>query len=124
MRRQTEVLRNLDDALKLGPLTVRSWGVVMLSFSALAALEQLTGLLSLLPPFRLGMLWEVFGAAATGLALVYVERHEDEHYVPSLIRFHASRPGRFVYGAAVSERFRGHPLEHVLRGRPRSGGSA
>ena len=119
MRRQTEVLRNLDDALKLGPLTVRSWGVVMLSFSALAALEQLTGLLSLLPPFRLGMLWEVFGAAVIGLALVYVERHEDEHFVPSLIRFHASRPGRFVYGAAVSERFRGHPLEHVLRGRPR-----
>ncbi len=122
MRRRTEVLRNLDDPLKLGPLTVRSWGVVLLCFSALAALEQLTGLLSLLPPFRLGMLWEVLGAAATGLVLIYVERHEDEHFVPSLIRFYASRPGRFVYGAATNERFAGHPLEWLLaagRGRGR-----
>ena len=69
VRRQTEVLRNLDDPLKLGPLTVRSWGVVLVAFSALAAVDQLTGLLSLLPPFRLGMLWEVLGAAATALTL-------------------------------------------------------
>jgi hypothetical protein len=121
VRRQTEVLRNLDDPLKLGPLTMRSWGMVLLSFSALAAFEQLTGLLSVLPPFRLGMLWEALGAAATGVGLVYVERHEDEHFVPSLIRHLASRPGRFVYGAATNECFAGHPLERLLAA-GRSGG--
>jgi hypothetical protein len=124
VKRQTEVLRNLDDPLKLGPLTVRSWGVVLVSFSVLAAVDQVTGLLSLLPPFRLGMLWEVLGAAATALTLAYMERHEDEHFVPSLIRFYLSRPGRFVYGAAANERFAGHPLEPVLRSRAGGGGGA
>jgi hypothetical protein len=123
VRRQTGVLRNLDDPLKLGPLTVRSWGVVMVAFSALAAVD-LTGLLSLLPPFRLGMVWEVLGAAATALSLAYMERHEDEHFVPSLIRFYLSRPGRFVYSAAAIERLAGHPLEMVLRSRAGGGGRA
>jgi hypothetical protein len=124
VRRQTEVLRNLDDPLKLGPLSVRSWGVVLLSFSVLAALEQLTGLLSLLPPLRLGMLWEVIGAVTTGLSLVVVERHEDEHFVPSLLRFYASRPERFVYGAAANEHFSGHPLERLVRSRAGRGAGA
>ncbi len=124
VKRQTEVLRNLDDPLKLGPLTVRSWGVVLVAFSALAAVDQLTGLLSLLPPFRLGMLWEVLGAAATALTLGYMERHEDEHFVPSLIRFYLSRPGRFVYGAAANERLVEHPLERVLRSRAGGAGRA
>jgi hypothetical protein len=121
VRRQTGVLRNLDDPLKLGPLTVRSWGVVLVAFSVLAAVDQLTGLLSLLPPFRLGMVWEVLGAAATALTLAYMERHEDEHFVPSLIRFYLSRPERFVYSAAANERLAGHPLQMVLRARASGG---
>jgi hypothetical protein len=121
VRRQTGVLRNLDDPLKLGPLTVRSWGVVLVAFSVLAAVDQLTGLLSLLPPFRLGMVWEVLGAAATALSLAYMERHEDEHFVPSLIRFYLSRPERFVYSAAANERLAGHPLQMVLRARASGG---
>ncbi|HWW92803.1 MAG TPA: hypothetical protein VN375_05520 [Vicinamibacteria bacterium] len=121
MRRQTGVLRNLDDPLKLGPLTVRSWGVVLVAFSVLAAVDQFTGLLSLLPPFRLGMVWEVLGAAATALTLAYMERHEDEHFVPSLIRFYLSRPERFVYSAAANERLAGHPLQMVLRARASGG---
>jgi hypothetical protein len=121
VRRQTGVLRNLDDPLKLGPLTVRSWGVVLVAFSVLAAVDQFTGLLSLLPPFRLGMVWEVLGAAATALTLAYMERHEDEHFVPSLIRFYLSRPERFVYSAAANERLAGHPLQMVLRARASGG---
>jgi hypothetical protein len=124
LRRQTEVLRNLDDPLKLGPLTVRSWGVVLVAFSVLAAVDQLTGLLSLLPPFRLGIVLEVLGAAVAALTLAYMERQEDEHFVPSLIRFYLSRPGRFVYSAAANERLAKHPLEVVLRSRAAGGGRA
>lgn|SRR5262245_7837414 len=100
-RRQTEVLRNLDDSLRiLNVLTLRSCGLVVVFYSLCYAFELALGLFTLL-----------FGAAGfvvplvlsgfVATALSWVEKHDDEHYVPSALRYLLDRPWRCVYGAAA-----------------------
>ena len=117
-RRQTDVLRNLDDTLKiLNFLTMRSAGLVLMFYSLCYASELFLSLFSLL-----------FGAASvlaqfalTGLAalaLSWVEKHEDEHYVPSALRYYAARPWRVLYaGGHAAASGADERLWEVLRGR-------
>ena len=117
-RRQTDVLRNLDDPLKvLGILTFRSCGLVFIVFAGSVGLDLVTGILSVLPPKDLGLVWalSLTVAAATGLA--YAERHEDQHLVPSAIAYYVSRPWRVIYGGAGLESGRRVWVEEVTRAR-------
>ena len=117
-RRQSECLRNLDDSLKvLSLLTIKSCGLVLLFYAFTVLLELVFGLWTLV----LGS-WSFVGQIAAALivatGLAYAERHDDEHLVPSAIRYFVSRPGRVLYGGARNDDYRGHPIEAVLRGGP------
>ena len=115
MRRQTEVLRNLDDSLRiLNFLTLRSCGLVVVFYSLCFTLELACGLFSLF--FGVGgFVVQLALAAAVAVGLSWVEKHDDEHYVPSALRFLLERPWRFVYGASVlAPAARGH-VDAVLR---------
>src|SRR5262245_12066781 len=113
-RRQTPVLRNLDDPLRvLGLLSLRSCGLVLLVFAAIHGVEAVTGLVSLLTG-GWAFLAELLAAAAVGFVLSVAERTDDEHLVPSALRFYLSRPGAVLYsgGQAAPE----HGLERVFDG--------
>jgi hypothetical protein len=117
-RRQSECFRNLDDPLRIfSLLTVKSCGLVVLFYGAAVGTELLFGLWSLL----LGV-WSFVGqlgaAAAFAIGLVYAERHDDEHFVPSALRYYVSRRWRVLYSGAAPDEFRGHPLEGMVRGGP------
>lgn len=113
-RRQSAVLRNLDQPLKLfGLLTTKSCALLLFFYTGCYALDLTLGVwtwvfgdLSLLG--LLGL------TGVTGLVLVYIERHEDEHHVPAMIRFYLTRPWRFVYSGGKGEDFRGHELAGLL----------
>jgi hypothetical protein len=119
-RRQTEVLRNLDDSLRvLNFLTLRSCGLVIAFYGLASGAELLLGLwTAFLGPA--GFVAPLAAAAVVAVALSWIERHDDEHYVPSAIRYLAARPWRFVYGACA---FRpsapastdGHRIAQLLR---------
>ena len=113
-RRLSAVHRNLDDPLKLGPLAPRSWGIVMVAFALLQLEERLLGFLSVLPPRNGGFLWMLVIVSALVAWLAYVERHEDQHHIPSALRFHLSRPDRYVYSAAAADHRESRPLDDVL----------
>jgi hypothetical protein len=116
-RRQTRVLRNLDDPLRvMGLLTFRSCGVLLMFFALAFALDQVLGLWTLLFG-QWAMLVEIALTAGAGAVLRVVEHHDDEHYVPSALQYLLARPWRLLYGAGAPEDFRGHRMEAVLRGR-------
>src|SRR6266699_3536216 len=95
-RRQSECFRNLDDPLKIfSLLTFKSCGLVLLFYAGAVATELLFGAL-----------------------LAYTERHDDEHLVPSAIRYYASRRWRVLYGGARADQYVGHPLEGLVEGGP------
>lgn len=102
-RRQTEVLRNLDDNLKLlNFLTLKSCGLVVVFYSLCYGLELF------LKPFSLLVgNWSAlvqFGLTGVfALALSWIEKHEDEHYVPSALRYYQSRPWRVLYAGGRAE---------------------
>jgi hypothetical protein len=117
-RRQTEVLRNLDDTLKiLNFLTMRSCGLVLMFYSLCYGAELLFSAFTL----TFGALNSLAQIALTGacaVALSWVERHEDEHYVPSAIRYYLSRPWRVLYAGGKTDAVHlDSRLREVLRGR-------
>jgi hypothetical protein len=117
-RRQSECFRNLDDPLKIfSLLTVKSCGLVILFYAAAVATELVFGLWSLFF-HEWSFLAQLGAAAMVAMFLVYAERHDDEHYVPSAIRYYISRRWRVLYSGGVPDDFRGHPLEQLVRGGP------
>lgn len=122
-RRQTDVLRNLDDPLKvLGVLTFRSCGLVFIVFAGSVGLDLVTGLLSVLPPKDLGLVWALSLTAGAAAGLAYAERHEDQHLVPSAIAYYASRPWRVIYSGATIERSHRVWVEEATRARAAEAG--
>ncbi len=116
-RRQTEVLRNLDDTLKiLNFLTMRSCGLVLMFYSLFYGAELLFSAFSLLFGAA-GVLVQFFLTGLCAVALSWVERHEDEHYVPSAIRYYVSRPWRVLYAGGQTDPVQlDSRLREVLRG--------
>ncbi len=117
-RRQSECFRNLDDPLRVfSLLTVKSCGLVVLFYGFAVATELLFGLWTLV----FGA-WSFLGQLGTSLLvavlLVYAERHDDEHLVPSAVRYYVSRRWRVLYGGAGADDYHGHPLEQAVRGAP------
>jgi hypothetical protein len=117
-RRQSECFRNLDDPLKIfSLLTVKSCGLVLLFYAGLVMSELLFGLCSLLfGPWS--FLAQIAGAVLLGAVLAYTERHDDEHLVPSAIRYYLSRRWRVLYSGGHCDRYVGHPLEALVQGGP------
>jgi hypothetical protein len=116
-RRQNNVLRNLDDPLRvMGLLTFRSCGLLLMFFALAFALDQFLRLWTLVFG-QWAMLAEIGMTVAAGVVLRFVERHDDEHYVPSALQYLIERPWRLMYAAGAPEDFRGHRLERVLRAR-------
>jgi hypothetical protein len=117
-RRQSECYRNLDDPLKiLSLLTVKSCGLVLLFYGWAVAGELLFGLWSLLFG-DWSFLAQIGAAGVLAAGLAYAERHDDEHLVPSAIRYYASRRWRVLYSGARADLFVGHPLEVLVVGGP------
>jgi hypothetical protein len=117
-RRQSECFRNLDDPLKIfSLLTVKSCGLVLLFYAATVVTELLFGLWSLLFA-EWSFLAQLGAAALLGVVLAYAERHDDEHLVPSAIRYYVSRRWRVLYSGARADRYAGHPLEGLVEGGP------
>lgn len=113
-RRQNRVLRNLDEPLKLfGLLTTKSCGLLLSFYSGCYVLDVAFGVWTWMFG-ELSLLGLLGLTGVVGIVLVHVERHEDEHHVPGMIRFYLARPGRFVYSGAKSDDFRGHELDRVL----------
>jgi hypothetical protein len=108
----------LDDPLKIfSLLTVKSCGLVLLFYAGTVATELVFGLWSLL--FREGsFLAQLASAGLLCAVLAYTERHDDEHLVPSAIRYYASRRWRVLYCGACTDRYEGHPLEGLVGGGP------
>ena len=79
--------------------------------------ELFFGLWSLL--FREWSFLAQLGVAGLFAAvLAYTERHDDEHLVPSAIRYYASRRWGVLYGGARDDPYVGHPLEGLVEGGP------
>lgn len=101
-RRKTQVLRKLDDPVKLGGVvTVRTAGLLCLSTVTTLYSEVTLSLFSGLFGRRAGLPVMLVIIASLALALVAAERHEDEHFVPSLVRYYASGRWRGVFAAGV-----------------------
>ena len=117
-RRQSECFRNLDDPLKIfSLLTVKSCGLLVLFYAATVASELLFGLCSLLFG-DWSFLGQIGATALLGMFLVFAERHDDEHLVPSAIRYYASRRWRVLYSGARAHPYTGHVLESLIAGGP------
>src|SRR5262245_10862081 len=113
-RRQTPVLRNLDDPLRvLGLLSLRSCGLVLFAFAALHGVEAASGLLTVLTG-GWAFLAELLVAAAVAFVLSVAERTDDEHLVPSALRFYLSRPRTVLYSGGRAAPL--HGLERVFDG--------
>jgi len=120
-RRTSECFRNLDDPLRVfSLLTVKSCGLVVLFYGVAVGTELVLGLWSLF--FGAWSFLAQLGAALVlAIALVYAEHHDDEHLVPSALRYYASRRWLVLYSGAAAEDYRGHGLEGAVRGGPWAG---
>jgi len=117
-RRQSECFRNLDDPLKIfSLLTVKSCGLVLLFYAGALLSELLFGLFSLIVG-GWSFLAQIGASALLGVILALAERHDDEHLVPSAIRYYASRRWRVLYSGARAHAYAGHPLEGLVKGGP------
>jgi len=117
-RRQSECFRNLDDPLKIfSLLTVKSCGLLILFYAGAVASELLFGLCSLLFG-NWSFLGQLGMTASLAMFLVFAERHDDEHLVPSAIRYYASRRWRVLYSGARAHPYAGHALEGLVGGGP------
>ena len=117
-RRQSECFRNLDDPLKiLSLLTVKSCGLVLLFYAGAVLSELLFGLCSLIVG-DWSFLAQIGASALLGVILAFAERHDDEHLVPSAIRYYVSRRWRVLYSGARAHAYAGHPLEELVGGGP------
>jgi hypothetical protein len=98
-------------------LTIKSCGIVLLFYAGAVATELVFGLWSLF--FGAWSFVGQLGAAGLlAIALVFAERHDDEHLVPSAIRYYTTRRWRILYSGARAEDYRGHDLEGVVVGGP------
>lgn len=117
-RRQSECFRNLDDPLKIfSLLTVKSCGLVLLFYAGAVLSELLFGLCSLIVG-DWSFLAQIGASALLGVILAFAERHDDEHLVPSAIRYYVSRRWRVLYSGARAHAYAGHPLEELVQGGP------
>ncbi len=117
-RRQSECFRNLDDPLKIfSLLTVKSCGLVLLFYAGAVLSELLFGLFSLLVG-DWSFLAQIGASALLGVILAFAERHDDEHLVPSAIRYYVSRRWRVLYSGGRAHAYAGHPLEELVQGGP------
>jgi hypothetical protein len=117
-RRQSECFRNLDDPLKIfSLLTVKSCGLVLLFYAGAVLSELLFGLFSLLVG-DWSFLAQIGASALLGVILAFAERHDDEHLVPSAIRYCVSRRWRVLYSGGRAHAYAGHPLEELVQGGP------
>jgi hypothetical protein len=117
-RRQSECFRNLDDPLKIfSLLTVKSCGLVLLFYAGAVLSELLFGLCSLLVG-DWSFLAQIGASALLGVILAFAERHDDEHLVPSAIRYYVSRRSRVLYSGGRAHAYAGHPLEELVQGGP------
>lgn len=117
-RRKSECFRNLDDPLKVFSLiTVKSCGLVLIFYACAVATELVFGLWSLLLA-HWSFLGQIGAAGVLAVVLVLAERHDDEHLVPSAIRYYASRRWAYLYGGACVDRYEGHPFERTVQGWP------
>ena len=117
-RRQSECFRNLDDPLKIfSLLTVKSCGLVLLFYAGALLSELLFGLFSLLVG-GWSFLAQIGASVLLGVVLAFAERHDDEHLVPSAIRYYASRRWRVLYSGARAYAYAGQPLEELVQGGP------
>lgn len=115
-RRQTHVLRNLDDNLKVfNLLTVKSCGLVILVYAACFAAELVVRLFTLLFG-HLGSLAQFGVAGIAAATLAWVERYEDEHFVPSMLDYYRGRPWRVLYAAGRAEPYTPSSVEKALYG--------
>lgn len=117
-RRRSECLRNLDDPLKVFSLiTIKSCGLVVLFFAGAVASELVFGVWSLLFG-ALSFLAQLAAAGALAVVLAFAEKHDDEHFVPSAIRYYVSRRWLVLYSGARGDDYRGHSLEKSVAGGP------
>ena len=117
-RRTSECFRNLDDPLKIFSLiTVKSCGLVLMFYAAAVAVELVFGVWTLgFGPWS--FLAQIAASGALAMVLALAERHDDEHLVPSAIRYYASRRWAYIYGGAFPDRYEGHVLERRIAGWP------
>ena len=117
-RRKSECLRNLDDPLKIfSLLTIKSCGLVLLFYAGAVATELVLGLWSLFFG-AWSFMGQLAAAGALAIALTFAEKHDDEHLVPSAIRYYVSRRWRILYSGGCSDDFQGHSLEAAVVGGP------
>ncbi len=117
-RRKSECFRNLDDPLRIfSLLTVKSCGLVVLFYGAMVAAELLFGVFSLFFG-GLSFIGQLGAAALFAIVLVYAERHDDEHFVPSAFRYYVSRRWTVLYSGGRPDDYRGNPLDGIVRGAP------
>ena len=115
-RRRTDVLRNLDDPVRLaGVLSVQSAGLLLALTMLLVLFDLLFGWTKLLGPAGFLVLLGVVGLAASALA--FIERHDDQHLVPAALRYYLQRLGSGVFSPAVIDGFPPRNLEHVFADR-------
>jgi hypothetical protein len=117
-RRRSDCLRNLDDPLKVfSLLTIKSCGLVLLFYAGAVASELVFGLWSLFfGPWS--FLAQLGAAGLLAIALAFAEKHDDEHLVPSAIRYYASRRWLVLYSGARGDDYKGHRLEALVAGGP------
>jgi hypothetical protein len=98
-------------------LTVKSCGLVLLFYAGAVLSELLFGLFSLIVG-GWSFLAQIGASALLGVILAFAERHDDEHLVPSAIRYYVSRRWRVLYSGARAHAYAGHPLEELVQGGP------
>ena len=114
--RQTEVLRNIDDTLRVfNLLTLKSCGLVVLVYAGCYSAELTLRLFTMIFG-PLASLAQFVVAGMAGAALSWVERHEDEHFVPSAIDYFRQRPWRIIYSSGLAQWQPCAAMERVLRG--------
>jgi hypothetical protein len=117
-RRKSECLRNLDDPLKVFSLiTIKSCGLVVLFYAGAVATELVFGLWSLVFG-GWSFLGQLAAAGVLAVLLALAEKHDDEHLVPSAIRYYVSRRWNVLYSGAHADDYRGHRLEALVTGGP------
>lgn len=102
-RRQTPVLRNLDDPLRiLNLLSLRSCSLVLFAYALATGLEVAFGVFTLLCG-AFAFLGELAVAALVAFVLALAERSDDEHLVPSLLRYYVAGAPRVLWGGMGRE---------------------
>jgi hypothetical protein len=108
-KRVAKTKRNLDDSLKLfNFITLRSAGGVLVFFG---------GSLALFGSGPRGFFAHKIATLAVALIFHWIEKHEDEWYIPSAISFYRNRHWRVIYSAAHETG--GRSLEELFDGHSR-----